>query len=301
MEVMEQYDPFELYHHGIKGMKWGVRRFQNKDGSLTNAGGKRYNGSDYKPRKSIGEKISAYRTASKRKKNLAKAREAAAAKRKAEAEAKAAAEQRKKDVEAGKISARKMTTEELNDRINKMNLEKRYTELMEQTNPSTKATKVGKDFVQKMWKDAVQPALADAGRQLLKDAIIKSVNKKSKEEINSEALAKMAKDWNNKANIARDKKNAWKNEYDLKAMQKEAKEKEDKVASGKNQQKSSYEYKQATGDYARKGKQIINDWKDTKTGSDNYNSSADTGRNYLETKKDTILALPDKKQDDNKK
>ena len=32
----------ELYHHGIKGMKWGVRRFQNEDGSLTSAGKKRY-------------------------------------------------------------------------------------------------------------------------------------------------------------------------------------------------------------------------------------------------------------------
>ena len=28
----------ELYHHGIKGQKWGVRRFQNKDGSLTAEG-----------------------------------------------------------------------------------------------------------------------------------------------------------------------------------------------------------------------------------------------------------------------
>ena len=31
----------ELYHHGIKGMKWGIRRYQNADGSLTNAGKKR--------------------------------------------------------------------------------------------------------------------------------------------------------------------------------------------------------------------------------------------------------------------
>lgn len=32
----------ELYHYGVKGMKWGVRRYQNKDGSLTSAGKKRY-------------------------------------------------------------------------------------------------------------------------------------------------------------------------------------------------------------------------------------------------------------------
>lgn len=32
----------ELYHHGVKGMKWGVRRYQNPDGSLTAAGKKRH-------------------------------------------------------------------------------------------------------------------------------------------------------------------------------------------------------------------------------------------------------------------
>lgn len=32
----------ELYHHGIKGQRWGIRRFQNEDGSLTSAGERRY-------------------------------------------------------------------------------------------------------------------------------------------------------------------------------------------------------------------------------------------------------------------
>lgn len=36
------YPSNELYHHGIKGQRWGVRRYQNKNGSLTNEGKNRY-------------------------------------------------------------------------------------------------------------------------------------------------------------------------------------------------------------------------------------------------------------------
>ena len=42
---------YRLYHHGIKGMKWGIRRFQQKDGTLTSAGKKRYNDTPNTPTK----------------------------------------------------------------------------------------------------------------------------------------------------------------------------------------------------------------------------------------------------------
>lgn len=38
---MYAYDTY-IAHYGIKGQKWGIRRFQNEDGSLTNSGKKRY-------------------------------------------------------------------------------------------------------------------------------------------------------------------------------------------------------------------------------------------------------------------
>lgn len=48
----------ELYHHGIKGMKWGVRKYQNPDGSLTAKGKKRYSSmSDDKLQKSLYKQV----------------------------------------------------------------------------------------------------------------------------------------------------------------------------------------------------------------------------------------------------
>ena len=46
----------ELYHHGVKGQKWGVRRYQNPDGTLTKAGKKKYLKDMYKDMSSHFEK-----------------------------------------------------------------------------------------------------------------------------------------------------------------------------------------------------------------------------------------------------
>lgn len=46
-----------LMHHGVKGMHWGVRRYQNLDGSYTSAGRKRYGINDSRPHYSVRKKI----------------------------------------------------------------------------------------------------------------------------------------------------------------------------------------------------------------------------------------------------
>lgn len=258
---MDYEHPNDLSHHGIKGQKWGVRRFQNKDGSLTKAGGKRYNGSDYKPRKNVikevGDKVKTY----KKKQNLKKARKIAK-------EKKAAAEQRKKDVEAGRLSAKQMTTEELNARMERLNLEKRYKQLLNETDPPTKAVTEGKSFVKKIWETGVQPAVADATKQVLKDVLVKQASKRLGLNDAGDSLEKMAKDWKNKADIAKYKKSVYENEKQLRNAKNNEKDARKEVNDYYEELQDKYKketenYKK--GRYSKKGSDIKDRRTDTRS------------------------------------
>lgn len=85
----------ELMHHGIHGMRWGVRRYQNKDGSLTAAGRKRINQLDSEYQKLTGKKLSKSSESNTVKKTSAKPK---------------------------KIS--EMTNEEIQEKINRIRLER---------------------------------------------------------------------------------------------------------------------------------------------------------------------------------
>lgn len=130
----------ELTHHGIKGQRWGIRRFQNKDGSLT---------TDGKKRRSLGETVHDYRVSRKRKASLKKARETRAAN-------KAAAEQREKDIKAGKVKAKHMTEAELNARIARLDLEKKYNDAVR----NSKQSEMGRRFSTK-FKESLTDKLAE--------------------------------------------------------------------------------------------------------------------------------------------
>lgn len=187
----------ELCHHGTKGMKWGVRRFQNKDGSLTPEGQKR---------RSLGQTIHDYKVKKKRKAALEKARATKEANKKAAEEEKVKAENRLKAVLKGRVPAHKMTDDELKIAYDRRKAEKDYHDKLLEASG-------GRRFLSKVWNDAVVPGITEGGKRavsnFINDTVSDLLGLNKKEQKSALDLAKEA------ADMAKYKKNKFEDEKSL--------------------------------------------------------------------------------------
>lgn len=139
-----------LEHHGIKDMKWGVRRYQNKDGSLTPAGKKRAAKLQKEYESLTGKKTSKESSSSSSKPSNEKS-------------------------EAPKPkSVKEMSDAELNAVVNRLQLEQKYARL----NP--KQVSKGKKFAEYVFKQVVAPVATDIAKNSLRDAANKALKSSSK-------------------------------------------------------------------------------------------------------------------------
>lgn len=137
-----------LVHHGIKGQRWGVRRFQKPDGTLTSLGKRRYGDP-----KEHGNTI-ANKEGKKSLENDYKRADAEAAKAVLDGTSNTLKTTgdivdnigKSKSKSVNKADYSKMSDQELRDRINRMNMEKKYGEL----SGDTKLVRSGQDWTREI-------------------------------------------------------------------------------------------------------------------------------------------------------
>lgn len=155
----------ELMHWGIKGMKWGVRRYQNRDGSLTPAGRKRYDKEMAKLKEEEKIAKNKLRTQAKLNKLEEKRREVEALK--------SGKPLQKATQKTSGPSLKDMSDDELRRVVNRMLLEQQYNKMRPEQ------VSAGKKFVDKVMKDVVAPTAVEVGKQVLKDSMTKAIKNAS--------------------------------------------------------------------------------------------------------------------------
>lgn len=128
----------EFYHHGIKGQKWGIRRYQNADGSLTPEGQKRYdrdvreNNAKKKDNRAIIDGPDPKRWVSE---DLDRSKQVVDAHSDLVKELKKLEQTTTPKSTPKKLDLTEMSDKELRDRINRELLEQQYNKLFADTSP----------------------------------------------------------------------------------------------------------------------------------------------------------------------
>ena len=164
-QVINMYYNDELYHHGIKGQKWGIRRYQNKDGTLTPKGRSKLLS---KARK-YEDKATYSKSSSRQHRLMAKA---TVARRNVKRSDLAIARSKKNKDSSNPIENKpisSMTDKELSDKINRIRLEQSYKAL------TASPEKVSKG--KKMVSDILERSASNIGQQVATYAMGKAANK----------------------------------------------------------------------------------------------------------------------------